>query len=89
MNSKNNWFERFIHWRETHISNRQFILILSLLVGIACALAAYVLKQLIHLIQTLLTSGFISSEANFLYLLYPVIGIFLTWCYQNSVCRFA
>ena len=87
MNSKNNWFERFIHWRETHISNRQFILILSLLVGIACALAAYVLKQLIHLIQTLLTSGFISSEANFLYLLYPVIGIFLTGVFIRRVVK--
>ena len=87
MNSKNNWFERFINWRETHISNRQFILILSLLVGIACALAALVLKQLIHLIQTLLTAGFISSEANFLYLLYPVIGIFLTGVFIRRVVK--
>lgn len=87
MNSNNNWFERFINWREAHISNRQFVLILSLLVGIACALAALVLKQLIHLIQTLLTAGFISSEANFLYLLYPGIGIFLTGMFIRHVVK--
>ena len=87
MSSKKHWFEKFILWREAHISNRQFVLILSLLVGIACALAALVLKQLIHLIQTLLTSGFISSEANFLYLLYPVIGIFLTGVFIRHVVK--
>ena len=37
---------RFIRWREKHISDKQFILILSLLVGVFTALAAYVLKFL-------------------------------------------
>ena len=30
MSSSKHWFERFIKWREAHISNRQFVLILSL-----------------------------------------------------------
>ena len=80
-------FERFISWREQHISNRQFILLLSLLVGVACSLAALVLKQLIHLIQTLLTAGFSNSEANVLYLVYPVVGIFLAGLFVRKVVK--
>ncbi len=87
MSSGKNWFERFIVWREAHVSNRQFVLLLSLLVGVACALAALVLKQLIHLIQSLLTAGFISTEANILYLVYPVVGIFLTGVFVRRIVK--
>jgi len=80
-------FDSFISWREQHISNRQFVLLLSFLVGVACAIAALILKQLIHLIQTLLTAGFISSEANFLYLVYPVIGIFLAGAFVRRIVK--
>lgn len=41
--------QRFIRWREKHITNKQFILILSFLVGIFTALAAYVLKFLVDI----------------------------------------
>ena len=85
--SRRERFEKFIRWREQHISNRQFILLLSLLVGIACSLAALVLKQLIHLIQTLLTAGFSSSEANVLFLVYPVVGIFLSGLFVRKVVK--
>ena len=87
MGTVNNWFERFIAWREAHVSNRQFVLFLSLLVGVACALAALVLKQLIHLIQSLLMAGFISTGANVLYLVYPVVGIFLTGLFIRKVVK--
>ena len=66
--------ERFILWREQHIREKQFVLVLSFIVGLCCAIAAIVLKMLIAWIQSILTGSFISSEANFLYLVYPVIG---------------
>ena len=40
--------QRFLLWREQHIKEKQFILILSFLVGIFTALAALILKMLIH-----------------------------------------
>ena len=79
--------ERFLLWREEHIKERQFVLILSFIVGLCCAVAAWALKTLIHWIQVLLTGGFITSEANFLYLLYPVIGIFLTGLFIRHVVK--
>ncbi|MCR5574857.1 MAG: chloride channel protein [Bacteroidaceae bacterium] len=79
--------ERFILWREQHIKERHFVLILSFIVGISCALAGLVLKTLIAWIQSLLTGSFISSEANFLYLVYPVIGIALTGLFIRKIVK--
>ncbi len=43
--------QRCIRWREANIKEKQFILILSFLVGIFTAIAALFLKFLIHQIQ--------------------------------------
>ena len=79
--------DRFIRWREKHISQNQFILILSFVVGILSALAAFTLKHLIHFIQHLLTGGFDPHTFNWLYLVYPVIGIFIAGLFIRRVVR--
>ncbi|MBR6691020.1 MAG: chloride channel protein [Bacteroidaceae bacterium] len=79
--------DRFIVWREKHISQNQFILILSLVVGVLSALAAFALKHLIHFIQHLLTGNFDAHTFNWLYLVYPVIGIFITGLFIRKIVR--
>ena len=79
--------DRFNEWREKHISHRQFVLILSFFVGVISALAAYTLHHLIHFIQHLLTGGFDPHTFNWLYLIYPVIGIFITGLFIRKVVR--
>ena len=79
--------DRFINWREKHVPQNQFILLLSLIVGILSALAAFALKHLIHFIQHLLTGGFDPHPFNWLYLVYPVIGIFITGLFIRKVVR--
>ncbi len=79
--------ERFIIWREKHISQKHFILILSLVVGVLSAMAAFALKHLIHFIQHLLTGDFDAQTFNWLYLVYPVIGIFVTGLFIRKVVR--
>ncbi len=81
------WLQRFIIWRENHVKEKQFILILSFLVGIFTALAALLLKLLIHWIQAFLTNNFNVTEANYLYLVYPVVGIFLTGLFVRYVVK--
>lgn len=76
-----------IHWREKHIKESNFVLILSFVVGILTSLAALLLKKLIHLVEHVLTSTFSVSEANYLYLVYPAIGIFLTLLYVRYVVK--
>ena len=81
------WMQQFIIWRENHISEKQFILILSFLVGIFTALAALLLKLLIHWIQNFLTENFDTTEANYLYLVYPVVGIFLAGVFVRHIVK--
>lgn len=83
---KESLIQRFITWRENNIKERHFILILSFLVGICTAFAALLLKVIIHKIQFFLTDNFNTTEANYLYLVYPVVGIFLAgWFVRNLV----
>ncbi|MBR4848954.1 MAG: chloride channel protein [Bacteroidaceae bacterium] len=79
--------ERFIIWREKHISQKHFILILSFVVGVLSAMAAFALKHLIHFIQHLLTGNFDAQTFNGLYLVYPVIGILITGLFIRKVVR--
>lgn len=79
--------QRLILWREKNINEKHFILILSFIVGILTALAALILKFLIHLIQNFLTDNFDMTGVNYLYLVYPVIGIFLTGLFIRNIVK--
>ena len=78
---------RFISWREKHIKDKQFILLLSFVVGIFTALAACLLKYLVDYIKHFLTENFNPMGVNWLYLVYPVIGIFITGLFIRKVVR--
>ncbi len=84
---KRSFFQRLILWREKNIKEKQFILILSFLVGIFTAITALILKMLIHWIQNFLTNNFNTTEANYLYLVYPVVGIFLAGLFVRYVVK--
>lgn len=79
--------QKLIDWRKRHVSDRQFTLVLSFLVGFFAAVAAFVLHKMINLIEDLLTDGFTASSFNWLYLVFPVIGIFLTSLFVRYVVR--
>ena len=74
-------------WCNKHLTQRQFILLLSFIVGLGSACAAQSLKWLIHTIESLLTHGFDTTNANYLYLVYPVVGIFLTALFIRYIVR--
>lgn len=78
-------FLALLVWRERHIKERTFVIILALLVGIFGGVAALVLKYLIHLISGLLTAHVSISGGNYLFLLYPVAGILLASLYVKYV----
>jgi len=72
---------RFLIWRVKHIKQRQFLLILSLVVGLLSGLAAVLLKNAIHYTHYLLTHGFDKETGSYLFLIYPIIGIVITYLY--------
>lgn len=83
----NDAFMALLVWRERHIKEKTFVIILALVVGIVAGVAALVLKTLIHLISTTLTSSINIDGGSYLYLIYPLIGIFLTVLYVKYVVR--
>ena len=74
-------------WRKAHMSDKMFIIILALIVGFLSAVAAFVLHGIINLIVALLTGRFSSDAANWLYLVYPVVGIYLTSLFVRYIVR--
>ena len=87
MTEKKSLFQRFLAWRTKKIKDKHFILILSFVVGILTALAASLLKFLIEYIKHFLTENFDTTGVNWLYLVYPVIGILLTGLFIRNVVR--
>mgnify|MGYP003292213119 CR=1 FL=1 len=75
---------RFI---KTHFSQRTTVLILSVLIGVFGALAAIVVKNLLHFTSTLLNHTFPDTEVNFLYLVFPPIGILLAVMFVRKVIK--
>ena len=80
-------YNNFLVWKSKSIKPNQFLIFVSFLIGILTAFAAYILKTLIHFIQNFLTSNFADTEANYLYLIYPVIGIFLAGLFVKYVVK--
>lgn len=81
------WYEKMIAWREQNIQQRQFLLILSLVIGILTALAANLLKFSIHQIQHLLTENFSRNNVNYWYLVFPAIGILMTSLFVRKIVK--
>lgn len=81
------WFDKLLKLREEHISERTFILMLAFMVGFFAAVAAFVLHGMINQIVALLTGSFDEHAANWLYLVYPVVGIFLTSLFVRYIVK--
>jgi len=81
------WLSRLDEWRSTHISERMFVLILAFIVGLLSAVAAFLLHWLINQIVKMLTSSFDAASSNWLYLVYPVVGIFITSLFVRYVVK--
>ncbi len=80
------WMKVLI-FRERHIKEKTLVIILSLVVGIVAGLAAMLLKWLIHTISGSLTSFVNINQGNWLYIIYPCIGILLACWYVRYVVK--
>lgn len=62
-------------------------LILAFVIGFFASVAGYVLHSMIKEIQHLLTAGFDRTTFNWLYLLFPIMGIYLTSLFIKYVVK--
>lgn len=78
---------RFLIWRVKNVSQKHFTLFLSFVIGAGSGLAAVILKNTIHFTHQLLTEGFVLEHQNWLYLAYPLIGIFITVLFTKYLVK--
>lgn len=77
----------YIRTQARRLSERQLLIILALIVGIVVGIAGHILKESIHAIQALLTDWDNIANVNFLYMLYPIVGITLTVFFVKYAVR--
>ena len=78
---------RVVAWQKAHITDRQMTLVLAFVIGLLASVAGYFLHGIVHEIQVLLTSGFAKNTYNLLFLLFPIVGIYLTSLFIKYVVR--
>ncbi len=84
--SKNNWLYKILKWRYRNISNKNFILLLSVLIGFAAGLISLLLKNITHLIQVVLQSDIISWQTSF-YFIIPFIGLLIVYVFTKHIFK--
>ena len=87
MAEKTGAIAKMVAWQKEHISDRQMTLILAFVIGLLASVAGFFLHSIVHEIQILLTSGFEKSTYNLLFLLFPIVGIYLTSLFIKYVVR--
>ena len=72
-------------YRASHISERNFLLVSSIIVGVSVGLVAVALKKTVHAIQFWLRELFRGHDWQYLYYLLPLIGILITVFYVQKI----
>ncbi|QCX01646.1 chloride channel protein [Aggregatimonas sangjinii] len=75
---------RFLKWRYKNVSDKTFVHMMGVVVGLLAGLAAVVLKNLTFFIQTSLEEGIVFSS-NGLYFILPIIGLTLVYLYVKFI----
>lgn len=78
---------KFLIWRVKHISQRQFVYFLSILVGFTSGVGAVILKNLTHFFQHLLEGNLVKYYHNAFYFLFPIIGLTATYFAAKYIIR--
>lgn len=75
-NKKHIWI-RIHRWRLKHFSERGFLTMLSIFVGMLAGVAAVILKNTVWLTQRVVDSLLSNEMSNYIYFGLPIVGIFL------------
>jgi CIC family chloride channel protein len=78
---------KFLVWRIKHVRDRNFLIYLGILIGIASGLAAVILKSTVHWIQSILSSFASINQFHLLHVIYPLLGIVLTVIISNYLFK--
>ncbi len=75
---------KFLIWKYKHISQRNFIFILSILVGFLAGMGTVVLKNLTHYIRLLFELNLFKNYHPTLYFIFPILGLLLVYIIKQA-----
>jgi chloride channel protein, CIC family len=78
---------KFLVWRRNHISDTRFVMILSVVVGIFAGLSAVIIRRSVGIIEHFLIDSFSANIYNYLYFIYPAVGIFLVVLIKKYIIK--
>jgi len=84
---KRNIFTRILIWRYKYISEKQFIWVLSILVGFLAGLGTVILKYITLFIQSILEDGIIKNVHYALYFIFPILGVWLVYLIKKNFIK--
>ncbi|PQJ76459.1 chloride channel protein [Polaribacter glomeratus] len=87
MPTKSKLLKRILIWRYKYISERQFIYVLSILVGFLAGLGTAILKNLTFLIEYILEGKLIKEIHYSLYFIFPIIGLILVYYIKKKIIK--
>lgn len=79
--------EKFHLWRLKNLSTKNFIVILSILIGIASGFIAVIIKNAVKAIQWALAFFFNDTALHYMYFIYPIIGIALVVLFIKFILK--
>jgi CIC family chloride channel protein len=74
-------------WGLRKLNQKQKTYFISIVIGFFVGLGAVIIKKAVHLTQYILTHSFSAELGNYLYFIYPTIGILLAVLYMNYIIR--
>lgn len=74
-------------WLTHRLTDRQLMMVLAVVVGLAAGLGTYIFEILLHFIRAGLVNWFPVERAQFLYLIYPAVGIILATLFVKYVVK--
>ncbi|MFB0939118.1 MAG: chloride channel protein [Urechidicola sp.] len=78
---------RFLIWKYKHVSERNFVYFLSILVGLLAGLVTVTLKNITYFIQSLLEGKFIKDYQTTLYFIFPILGLLVVFIFQKYILK--
>jgi CIC family chloride channel protein len=75
---------KFLIWKYKHITERQFVFMLSILVGFLAGMGTVVLKNLTHYIRLLFEIETFRNHHHALYFIFPIIGLLIVYIIKQT-----
>ena len=86
MPTKSIFLKRLLIWRYKHVSEKNFIFLLSLIIGLLAGLISVFIKNITFAIEAIFEKGIILSE-NSIYFILPIVGLFLVYLFVKYISK--